>query len=621
MTKVTTKPNSELYTKGKEFLKNDGKIDQNELNQLNKIAEKNGVTADEKKYLASLKNNQQVKTIKSGKSESVQMMFPDKDKTYQDLLNTVSDKSALESLYKSGKLDKKDSNGKTILDNLKEMSSTKMKGTMDGKKLADETIAMLNDRNKITQGPHGTCGAGSVQNYLWTKDPAEMIRIVKDLARDGKAKLRDGTEMQAADKTLDWHNGSVMNDGKSTEDRTDFDILFQSSVMKSQAFLEDYTNYNVENDYSDGKSVLHGDSASDPYKVKNMLQSITGEHYDTNMFDFDKAKERVAQGKEVIAGFFTSDDGWGMHYVTILDIKDGKVKYQNTQSGTVDEMDEADFKNKMFTVISKNDTKTGKPEDETGFLDKGLSFAPLVVGVSLLNPVTAATVGAPLAALYTYKKGKQILKDIPKIPEKIKQAAVDANNRTKEVGWFKDEKGESKTAKQYIKTVEKETEQRVLKNTGNKNAAKVASKTAGSMQTAVSTFAVGSVMISNKIKKTGETIDKFSRSAKGMSRVTDVKANAILKASNQEGISTKDKIVKKATGYALKVASKASAATGYVTEKTAKAVTYVGGKIEKATGYVVQASKPVINAVSNFVGNTYAGASSAVSSVRSYFGW
>lgn len=617
MTKVSPKISAELYNKGQEFLKNDGKIDQNELKQLNEIAAKNGAKVEEKNYIASLKNDRQVKEIKTGSSETVQKIFPDKKNDYQTLLSNVSDKKAFEELYKSGKLDQKDSSGKTILENLKEMSGTKMKGSVNGKQLMDETVAMLANRNNITQGPHGTCGAGAVQNYLWTKDPAEMIRIVKDLATDGKATLRDKSVITSGTNTDNWHKGSAMPDG-STESRSDFDIIFQSALMKQQTLMADYTDYNVQTDYSDGKSVLRGDSASDPYKVQNMLQSITGENYDTNMFDFERAKERVNEGKEVVAGYFTSDEGWGMHYVNILSIKDGMVTFQNTQQGTVDTMSEEDFKKKMFTAISKNDKQTGKPRNEDGFIGKVTDSLPVAIAATVIaNPPLALVTAPVLGAAYIYKKSKDIIEELPKVPGRIKQAAVDANKDIKDKGWLKDEKGKSLTAKQAIANTQKETEARVLKNTGNKNASKVAGNVAKNMQAVVSTAAVGGVMVANKVKKTGQGIQDFGRSAKGMSYVTNVKANANLEAAKRTDISTKQKAIYKATGYGLKVVSKASAATGYVAEKTGKAVTYVGGKIEQATGAVVRYSKPVINAVSNTVGNIYAGASSAASSISS----
>lgn len=619
MTKVSPNVSAELYNKGQSFLKNDGKIDQNELKQLNAIAAKNGTNNEEKNYIASLKNDKQVKQVKTGTSETVQKIFPDKKSDYDQIYSQLNgaEKVQFESLYKSGKLNQKDSQGKTILENIKEMSSTKMRGTIDGKNLVKETINMLSDRNKITQGPHGTCGAGAVQNYLWTKDPAEMIRIVKDLAKDGKSTLRDKSVITSGTNTENWHEDSKMGDG-SLESRSDFDIIFQSALMKQQSLMADYTDYNVQTDYSDGKSVLRGDSASDPYKVQNMLQSITGEHYDTNMFDYEKAKERVNEGKEVVAGYFTDDEGWGMHYVNILSIKDGTVTFQNTQSGTTDTMTEKEFKDKMFTAISKNDKETGKPRQEDGFLDKTTDAIPFVIAATAIASPPVALVTAPvLGSLYIYKKAKDIAQELPKVPERIKQSAIDANKDIKDKGWFKDEKGNSTTAKQAITTAQKETEERVLKATGNKNASKVAGNTAKNMQAVVSTVAVGGVMVSNKIKKTGQGIQDFGRSSKGMAHVTNVKANANLEAAKREGISTKEKVVYKATGYGLKVVSKASAATGYVAEKTGKAVSYVGGKVEQATGAVVKYSKPVVNAVSNTVGNIYSGVSNAASTISS----
>ena len=229
----------------------------------------------------------------------------------------------------------------------------------------------MSDRKYITQGPHGTCGAGSIQNHLWVKDSAEMLRIVKDLAKSGECSLRDGTKLKAGTNSLKWHENDKTTDG-STEDRRDFNIIFQSAIMRDvalvggdrafgNAYIHDLADYNVNKDNSDGPSVSSGDSAANPEMVTPLLEGITGKKYSNSssfvfgqgarIEELDKASK---QGKQPIA-LFSSSGYFGLHYVVVQKVENGNVFFQNTAKskdyGGVDSMSVADFKSKVRGVI------------------------------------------------------------------------------------------------------------------------------------------------------------------------------------------------------------------------------------------------------------------------------
>ncbi|MBC7473699.1 MAG: hypothetical protein H7263_05365 [Candidatus Sericytochromatia bacterium] len=375
----------------------DGNIDAKDLTALIKTAEKNNLSKDEKAFLIGLMDQSNVTQLKSSTSnqspisiqfnepsanatknleidmqvlsnggdensvKKINQMNPQLREKFSFLLNNVSNKSELISLLNSGKLTMLDSTPRRVMENISDMIQGPNKPGVNGKQLAEETISILNDRNNITQGQHGTCGAGALQNHLWSKDPAELVRITKDLAKNGEATLRDGTKLKAGTGSLNWHSGSTMTGG-SSENRKDFNIIFQSAVMRNvaliggdrafgNAYIHDLADYNVNNDNGDSKSVRSGDSAANPVLLTSLSESIMGKSVSNKVWNaFDKMKEAANTGKQPIA-LYSADRVVDLHYVVIQKVDDKDVYFQNTQSGTLDSMPVAEFKKRLKSSI------------------------------------------------------------------------------------------------------------------------------------------------------------------------------------------------------------------------------------------------------------------------------
>ncbi|MFN8670863.1 MAG: hypothetical protein U0457_02120 [Candidatus Sericytochromatia bacterium] len=315
-------------------------------------------------------NNNPINQVNSIKFDPANKLPERLRETYRSIEKTLNptEKAALESLLNSNKLTLTDSKNKTVLENLAEIKNGSKQKGVNSEALLKDAILVLSDRKYITQGPHGTCGAGSVQNHLWVKDPAEMLRIVKDLAKSGECELRDGYKLKAGTNSLTWHEGNKTTDG-SSEDRRDFNIIFQSAIMRDIAEVGGdrdiiagrFADYNVNKDNSDAPSVATGDSAADPNLMTGLMKSITGKSYSLStsflfggggrISELEKASK---EGKQPIA-LFSQDGYFGLHYVVVQEVKDGKIYFQNTAHsrdyGNIDSMSIEDFKSKVRSVV------------------------------------------------------------------------------------------------------------------------------------------------------------------------------------------------------------------------------------------------------------------------------
>lgn len=411
MTDINTRNFSDgLYKEAIQKTK-DGNISSKDLQDLVKIAEQGGINKDERNFLEGLssKNNidkiktlsntnkpvtlsfevpvqkkeidQKIKILESGGDGTTLENF---NKLSNNLKNKFTDlfsgfdsteKKSLIELLDKGTLQKKDSRGTTILSTISEMKNGKNKTGVNGNDLAKDAVLVLSDRKYITQGPHGTCGAGALQNHLWSKDPAELARIVKDLASEGECKLQDNSILKVGTGSLDFHYGSNTTDG-SFEDRRDFNIIFQSSVMKDvalvggdraigNAYIYDLADYNVSKDNGDAKSVKSGDSAANPMLLGSLVESITGLNYDisTSVFwgkdgQMKELRNATNQGKEPIV-LINADDSkskiGNKHYVVLQRFEADTVYYWDTatskDAGYINSMPEKEFKSRLEGIL------------------------------------------------------------------------------------------------------------------------------------------------------------------------------------------------------------------------------------------------------------------------------
>lgn len=364
-------------------------FDENIVNPLKNV--KAGVTENIKEYIIESK----IKSVESIGQEKI-------DKIDKKLLNPT-DKSTFIKLYKNidsstqtqllalldGKipLDSKDSQGKSLIENLEQISNikkNKMTGeSINGKSLLKDAISMLSNDKNITQGAHGTCGAASLENMMRDTQPSELVRIVKDLAGDGKAVLADKNDvssMKLAKNSLNYKENG----------RNQFDRIFQSAVMqrvalvggderasaikdgfKSISFLNKKVpreiEYDIEKDDGGPKAVAGGDSAADPYlltALTNRMLKGKGTYKTNSSYDLldlagnDKIR---ALKKGTIVCYQTEGLTGGRHYVLLLEIKknpnDKKtyVHFKNTADVNQTTMELNQFLGKLEFTISKKD--------------------------------------------------------------------------------------------------------------------------------------------------------------------------------------------------------------------------------------------------------------------------
>lgn len=292
-------------------------------------------------------------------------------------------KAELDSLLKNNPnvLMSKDSSGKATIENLKllsDVTSNKKTGEkVDGTDLMKQALNMLKSDKNVLQGYHGTCGAGSLENYIRDKQPSELIRIVKDLASNGNAVLADGNgklALKLPAKALNYQERG----------RNQFDRIFQSAIMQNVALfggderaafsklLVTGKEYDVDKDDGGPDAVKHGDSAADPVLLTHIMNRMfNGTHKfeaNTSYLISGKMKNNaeVLNGKDFIACYRADGKGdffGGRHYVMITgqgknptDPKDTKtyVFFKNTADPNENKMEINDFLKRLeFTIKEK----------------------------------------------------------------------------------------------------------------------------------------------------------------------------------------------------------------------------------------------------------------------------
>jgi hypothetical protein len=95
-----------------------------------------------------------------------------------------------------GTLTSPGSTGKTGLQSLATLTQGSLVKDLTGRPLDREglmtqILSDLDDKRQIFQGDQNTCGATSASILLAERDPGEYVRILADLARDGKTQLRN----------------------------------------------------------------------------------------------------------------------------------------------------------------------------------------------------------------------------------------------------------------------------------------------------------------------------------------------------------------------------------------------------------------------------------------------
>ncbi|MFN8575498.1 MAG: hypothetical protein U0354_01450 [Candidatus Sericytochromatia bacterium] len=315
-----------------------------------------------------------------------------------DNLDSTTQKQLIGLLNKEISLASKDSQGKSLIENINDLTQIKKNKqtgeSVNGKNLAKEAIAIIDNDKNVTQGYHGTCGAGSLQNLMRDTYPSELVRIVKDLASNGKAVLADNNDissMKLARNSINYKESG----------RNQFSRIFQSAVMqrvalvggdertsgvkdiaKNIGFIKDNVpreiEYDIEKDDGGANAVKTGDSAADPYLLTSLMNRMlkgkasfkADSVYDIS--DLIGIPNNKILKSGTIACYKTDGDfsnknvkkteglTGGRHYVMITDTKrdekDGKtyVHFKNTADVDETKMELNEFKKRLeFTITKK----------------------------------------------------------------------------------------------------------------------------------------------------------------------------------------------------------------------------------------------------------------------------
>lgn len=183
-------------------------------------------------------------------------------------------------LLKSGKLSKKDSKGRTLLQNLGNLSTQEMGPTLDRKTIFRQLCSQLADPGKIVQGSHGTCAPTTIQHLLASKDPSEYARLMVGLtSKDGSVTMRNGDELKRDRGSLGFDG----NFGRDVSNR-----IFQSALMEYANGEDEYDNRTDKHTAEDG-STYSGLSNADSEKA---MEALFGKDFQSIRVDRGTAEGR-----------------------------------------------------------------------------------------------------------------------------------------------------------------------------------------------------------------------------------------------------------------------------------------------------------------------------------------
>lgn len=145
--------------------------------------------------------------------------------TFQALYQSLdaTGRRQLTRLMADGKLTLRDSQGNTLLSNLKTLSGTQVPAgaPYTAQDLVRQALNHLSDSSVINQSNRNTCGPTTVQYVLLQTQPSEYVRIVAGLAANRPFKLQSGS-------TLTPVKDAVPRDDS---DRDDIERLMQSAFQ------------------------------------------------------------------------------------------------------------------------------------------------------------------------------------------------------------------------------------------------------------------------------------------------------------------------------------------------------------------------------------------------------
>lgn len=181
---------------------------------------------------------------------------------------------ALEQLETLGVLERRDSDGHTLVDSLITIAEGDFWDPFalePGRtRIFSELVLNIVEPKRINQGLKGTCAAACIESYTAEREPAEYARIIAGLVtRDGRVHLRSGATLVCDEDVL---APNVLESGRNAISR-----VFQAACME---FAYPNMNYdNVIDGHFDGDENVG--SGLELEAFERLLEAVTGESWKT----------------------------------------------------------------------------------------------------------------------------------------------------------------------------------------------------------------------------------------------------------------------------------------------------------------------------------------------------
>ena len=209
----------------------------------------------------------------------------------QALPQDPATQASLNKLLVSGGLTKTDTTGKTLLDNLSQLTQPglQLKGGADPQQLLSTLVNETADPTKIEQGTDNDfCGAAAAAQALASQNPAEYARIVNGLAMNGQVNVA-GTHSGAKGKgsTLSLSPDFQANDPSRSLTQQYLAQPLTQLAAGPQERIDKHGDGHIQNSLvvgqtNNGQQVTVGGVQPGTYasQVADMQSDLTGRDYD-----------------------------------------------------------------------------------------------------------------------------------------------------------------------------------------------------------------------------------------------------------------------------------------------------------------------------------------------------
>jgi len=197
-------------------------------------------------------------------------------------------------LLEQGKLGDKDSEGKSLLENLGKMQNQKFASGLDGKEVFETTCRDVLNPDFITQGYKGTCTVTTLQHISAQNSPSEYTRLISGLTGEkGEVNFRNGDTI-------------IRPEGLTKEDnslRSPVDRIFQASMMQyAKGYKKGGEVYDNENDnftVKFGPFKIKKDSGLNAEEVKKAFNAALPYESTDRQFRGNENLSRKQAGEEI----------------------------------------------------------------------------------------------------------------------------------------------------------------------------------------------------------------------------------------------------------------------------------------------------------------------------------